>query len=58
MDRIAQEWHLAHKMPKNPTLEQRIEWHIEHARHCSCRKMPESIAKAIAERKKTKKKSA
>lgn len=24
------EWHRAHKMPKNLTLEQRLAWHREH----------------------------
>lgn len=31
------EWHLANRMPKNPTEQQRATWHIEHAKHCNCR---------------------
>ncbi len=46
------EWHLKNKMPKNPSLEDRINWHIEHSKNCSCREMPESILKEIAGRKK------
>ena len=34
---INKEWHLANKMPKNPTEEQRVTWHFEHAKHCRCR---------------------
>lgn len=34
---INKEWHLAHKMPKKATIEQRITWHIEHLQHCACR---------------------
>lgn len=49
---INKEWHLKNKMPKNPTLEERINWHIEHSKHCSCREMPDSIKKEIAKRKK------
>ena len=30
-------WHRAHPMPKNPTLDQRIAWHVAHAEHCGCR---------------------
>ncbi len=30
------EWHLKHKIPENPTMEQRITWHMEHARRCPC----------------------
>ena len=32
------DWHKTHKMPKNPTLEERIQWHAEHIKHCKCRK--------------------
>jgi nucleotide-binding universal stress UspA family protein len=35
--KLNREWHLSHPMPKNPTLEQRIQWHLEHLRNCSCR---------------------
>jgi hypothetical protein len=41
--KINKEWHLAHKMPKNPTTEQRIAWHIEHNKHCQCREMPATL---------------
>jgi len=34
---INKEWHLTHPMPKNATIEQRIKWHLEHLKHCSCR---------------------
>jgi hypothetical protein len=37
------EWHLAHRMPANATLQQRIEWHIEHQKNCGCRPIPEKI---------------
>lgn len=37
MGKINAVWHKAHPMPKKPTLDQRIAWHLEHARHCGCR---------------------
>ena len=43
------EWHRARPMPKNPTLEQRLEWHHEHALHCGCRKPPPKLAALLAE---------
>ena len=43
-------WHLAHVMPKNATLEQRVEWHRAHAQACDCREMPPSIAAEIKKR--------
>ena len=45
------EWHRKNRMPKNATLEQRINWHKGHAKACSCREMPESIRKEIERRK-------
>lgn len=37
-------WHQANKMPKNATLDQRIEWHLEHMKNCQCRtNLPEKI---------------
>jgi hypothetical protein len=46
------EWHLANKMPKNPTLEQRIAWHLEHQKHCHCRKIPSKLLEEIKKREK------
>jgi hypothetical protein len=37
MSKINAAWHRAHPMPRNPTLDQRIEWHLAHARACGCR---------------------
>jgi hypothetical protein len=45
--KLNKEWHQANRMPENPTMEQRIAWHIEHAKNCGCREMPESVKKAI-----------
>jgi hypothetical protein len=41
--KINKAWHLKHKMPKNANLQQRLKWHIEHQKHCSCRPMPERL---------------
>jgi len=40
-------WHLKNKMPKNPTQNQRMEWHIEHMKNCGCRKPTEKILREI-----------
>jgi hypothetical protein len=34
---INKEWHLKNRMPKNASFEERLEWHREHNKHCSCR---------------------
>jgi hypothetical protein len=49
--KLNKEWHLAHRMPKNPTEEQRIHWHIEHAKHCQCREIPSWLKTEIKKRK-------
>lgn len=38
MTKLNAEWHKAHKMPKDPTLEEKVQWHAEHTKHCACRK--------------------
>ena len=42
-------WHENNRMPKNATDEQKVRWHIAHAKNCDCR--PPS-AKMLAEMKK------
>lgn len=39
----AREWHLSHRMPKNASLSERIQWHKGHTKHCNCRPLPESM---------------
>jgi hypothetical protein len=48
--KINAEWHAAHRMPKNPSIHERVEWHIAHASVCSCRPIPASVLKAMRER--------
>ena len=45
------QWHLKHPMPKNATLNQRIEWHITHHEKCNCCEIPASIKKELENRK-------
>jgi len=32
-------------------MAQRIEWHLEHSKACGCRPIPQSVKKAIEDRK-------
>lgn len=48
--KLNKEWHLAHPMPVNPTLDERIEWHLEHKKHCACREMPPKLVEEIKKR--------
>lgn len=45
-------WHKLHPMPHHATTDQRIEWHLQHLRHCQCRTdMPEKLKAEIQKRK-------
>ncbi|MBI5780009.1 MAG: hypothetical protein HZA49_11235 [Planctomycetes bacterium] len=48
--KINKPWHLKHKMPVNPTLEQRIKWHLAHTRNCACRPIPDKLKAEISKR--------
>jgi len=48
--KINKEWHLKHAMPKNPSIDQRIKWHLEHQKNCSCRPIPEKLAEEMKKR--------
>jgi hypothetical protein len=50
MTKINAEWHSKHKMPKNPSLDQRLKWHIEHARQCGCRRMSGEVLEEAKKR--------
>jgi hypothetical protein len=47
MKNVNAEWHRTHRMPKNPTMDERIKWHIEHEKYCRCRPIPETVLEAI-----------
>jgi hypothetical protein len=46
------EWHKEHLMPKNPTREERIEWHVGHSEMCGCRPVPPGLTMEVAAAKK------
>jgi hypothetical protein len=43
MGKINAEWHNANKMPRNPTREQRLDWHLRHSEACTCREIPPGL---------------
>jgi hypothetical protein len=40
-------WHELNPMPKRASVDQRIEWHREHARQCGCRPIPPGLQTEI-----------
>lgn len=47
--KINKEWHLKNRMVKNPTHEERMKWHIEHLKFCSCRLPTPKLKKEMEE---------
>jgi hypothetical protein len=47
---INAEWHSKNRMPKYPTVDQRVKWHMEHSRYCSCRPLSGKILEEIKKR--------
>lgn len=47
---INRNWHLAHKLPRNASIEARLAWHLAHAAECGCRDMPPGIRKDLEAR--------
>lgn len=48
--KINAEWHTKNKMPKNPTLDERVKWHLAHAKNCTCRLLDGKILEEIKKR--------
>lgn len=41
--KINKDWHKKNKLAKNATFEERVKWHLEHQKHCTCRPIPEKL---------------
>ena len=53
MGKVNAEWHRAHRMPRNATLDQRVKWHLEHLEHCACRTgLPKTVAAELERRRR------
>jgi hypothetical protein len=50
ISKLNKEWHQAHPMPAKATIDQRIAWHLEHAKHCSCRKIEGKLLEEMKKR--------
>jgi hypothetical protein len=52
---LNKEWHRLHRMPPRATKEERIKWHVAHARACGCREVPASIKADVGKLLKSRK---
>jgi len=37
-------------MPAKAKMEERLRWHLEHARNCGCRPIPDGVAEEMKQR--------
>jgi hypothetical protein len=48
---INADWHRANRMPTRATLDQRVDWHLAHAKACGCRTtLPATIVAELKRR--------
>ena len=40
-------WHARHRMPPRASQQQRMAWHLEHAKKCACRPIPQKLRARI-----------
>ncbi|HZY95032.1 MAG TPA: hypothetical protein VFE98_09305 [Candidatus Bathyarchaeia archaeon] len=48
---VNEEWHTRNGIQKNPSLDQRIDWHLRHQENCECRPIPRGIKAEIKKEK-------
>ncbi|MDX1940891.1 MAG: hypothetical protein SFU99_10100 [Saprospiraceae bacterium] len=48
--KINKTWHEQNVMPKNPSFEQRVKWHLEHIKHCACRPIPKKLLEQMKQK--------
>ena len=46
------DWHEQHKMPRDASPKVRNQWHLEHAKNCSCRPFPKGLLSKLNEQEK------
>ena len=41
------EWHKEHRMPAKATANDRLAWHVDHAKHCLCRPFTKAMREKL-----------
>jgi len=47
---IDKDWHAIHPMPAKATLDERVRWHVAHAKACGCRAIPATVVRELERR--------
>lgn len=49
---INESWHAAHRLPRNATHAERVQWHRAHQKACGCRPVPASLRDEVGAAKR------
>jgi hypothetical protein len=41
--KLNRDWHHRHVMAEAATVDERVKWHLEHAKSCGCRPIPDTV---------------
>jgi len=52
---LNRQWHEQHQLGKGADLNERVRWHVAHAKVCQCRPIPKSVQEEIERRTAAKK---
>lgn len=47
---LNRQWHEQHQLGNRTSLDERVRWHFEHAKVCSCRPIPARVIEEIERR--------
>jgi len=46
------DWHKQHRMPRDASPRERVQWHLEHAKNYSCRPFPKGLLSKLSEQER------
>ena len=47
---INKTWHLENRIPANATFEERVKWHLDHIKNCTCAPIPKKLAEEMRQK--------
>ncbi|MGO9558748.1 MAG: hypothetical protein ACLPQS_17450 [Acidimicrobiales bacterium] len=47
---LNRQWHAEHRLGSGASLDDRVRWHLEHAKVCGCRPIPDLVLAEIHRR--------
>lgn len=47
---VNKDWHIQNRMAKNASFEDRVKWHQEHVKNCTCAPFPKKLQAEMKEK--------